>query len=248
MNAKGVGLIPETTRIDDEGQFGAALDRLLNQPGSRCGAGRTDIQSKYRDEHPPHKLPLPHTGDRLLGGLRSRRRDRGRLQCPDDIGRQAAEWVNEMSDFAQLAGQMREPRYFRIAVNDRVSQALGLETRDAEALPKRSDPRSDDLEEDHRFAFDPQAPAARQPGARRTDWPAGFGIFFVVNASRTLDESLRDQGLSIAGFLAPASEYGTISGNRDSLMVLLQATLAQHPVRGAAVLDQSGHTLAISGP
>ena len=73
-------------------------------------------------------------------------------------------------------------------------------------------------------------------------------IFFVVNASRTLDESLRDQGLSIAGFLAPASEYGTISGNRDSLMVLLQATLAQHPVRGAAVLDQSGHTLAISGP
>lgn len=75
-----------------------------------------------------------------------------------------------------------------------------------------------------------------------------ISIFFVYNASRTLDESLRDQGLAITGFLAPASEYGTISGNRESLMALLQATLGQHPVRGAAVLDQLGHTLAISGP
>ena len=73
-------------------------------------------------------------------------------------------------------------------------------------------------------------------------------IFFVVNASRSLDESLRDQGLAITGFLAPASEYGTISGNRDSLTALLQATLGQRPVRGAAVLDHLGHTMAISGP
>ena len=44
---------------------------------------------------------------------------------------------------------------------------------------------------------------------------------------RAHSTSLRDQGLAITGFLAPANRYsGTISGNRDSLTALLQATQA----------------------
>ena len=135
LNAKRVGLIPETTRIDDEGQLGPALDRLLesNQvlvavPDGQIFNRNTAMSillTSYRYRTPVIGFSEAYVRAGAIAAV---------FSAPDDIGRQAAEWVNEMSDFAQLADQTREPRYFRIAVNDRVSQALGLETQDAEAI------------------------------------------------------------------------------------------------------------------
>lgn len=71
--------------------------------------------------------------------------------------------------------------------------------------------------------------------------------YYSWNASRELDFSLDERGLAIVSFLAPASEYGLISGNRETLDALLQAALTQRQVHAAAVIDVDGKTLSISG-
>ena len=72
-------------------------------------------------------------------------------------------------------------------------------------------------------------------------------IYFVQDASKMLDRSVEERGLAIVGFLAPASEYGLIAGNRESLVTLLQAALNQRQVHAAAVIDRDGRALAMSG-
>ncbi len=74
-----------------------------------------------------------------------------------------------------------------------------------------------------------------------------ISTYFIWNASRELDRSLDERGLAVVGFLAPASEYGLISGNRDALDALLQAALTQRQVHAAAVIQDNGRPLAISG-
>ncbi|MCB1957337.1 MAG: diguanylate cyclase [Rhodocyclaceae bacterium] len=71
--------------------------------------------------------------------------------------------------------------------------------------------------------------------------------YFIWRASHELDRSLVERGLAVVGFLAPASEYGLISGNRETLDALLQAALTQQQAHAAAVIQDDGRPLSISG-
>lgn len=72
-------------------------------------------------------------------------------------------------------------------------------------------------------------------------------VLFLISGTRALDEGLRERGIGIASFLAPAAEYGVITGNRASLGSLLQAALGQRDVVAAAVYGSEGRVLAVSG-
>lgn len=76
---------------------------------------------------------------------------------------------------------------------------------------------------------------------------AGIAGLFVARGTQAVDDALGDRGLAIVSFLAPAAEYGVISGNRSSLATLLQAVLEQRDVAAVAIYDRSGEPLAISG-
>ncbi|MDY0013130.1 MAG: diguanylate cyclase [Rhodocyclaceae bacterium] len=76
---------------------------------------------------------------------------------------------------------------------------------------------------------------------------AALTAYFLINGTRSLEAGLRERGLAIAGFAAPAAEYGVISGNRENLSGLLQAMLDQPQVTAAAVMDAGGRILAVSG-
>lgn len=70
---------------------------------------------------------------------------------------------------------------------------------------------------------------------------------YVARSTQAVEDALGDRGLAIVSFLAPAAEYGVISGNRASLSSLLQAVLEQRDVSAVAIYDRGGETLAISG-
>ena len=75
---------------------------------------------------------------------------------------------------------------------------------------------------------------------------AGYAI---SNIFGILNQSLLDRGRVIASQLAPAAEYGVISGNSLVLQKLVQKVLAaESEVRTVLVLNNQGHVLALSGP
>lgn len=69
----------------------------------------------------------------------------------------------------------------------------------------------------------------------------------LYRGAQTLDRALHEHGNAIVSFLAPAAEYGVISGNRATLQTLLQAATAQREVSAAAVYDDRGALLASRG-
>ena len=69
----------------------------------------------------------------------------------------------------------------------------------------------------------------------------------LYRGAQTLDRTLHEHGNAIVSFLAPAAEYGVISGNRATLQSLLQAATAQREVSAAAVYDDRGTLLASRG-
>ena len=69
----------------------------------------------------------------------------------------------------------------------------------------------------------------------------------LYRGAQTLDRTLHEHGNAIVSFLAPAAEYGVISGNRTTLQSLLQAATAQREVSAAAVYDDRGSLLASRG-
>lgn len=74
---------------------------------------------------------------------------------------------------------------------------------------------------------------------------AGYAI---SNVFGILNQSLSDRGRIIASQLAPAVEYGVISGNRIILQKLVQQALSnEQEVRTVLVLDNKGQVLALSG-
>ena len=75
---------------------------------------------------------------------------------------------------------------------------------------------------------------------------AGYAI---SNVFGILNQSLLDRGRVIASQLAPAAEYGVISGNRVILQKLVQKVLAaESEVRTVLVLNNKGQILALNGP
>lgn len=74
---------------------------------------------------------------------------------------------------------------------------------------------------------------------------AGYAI---SNVFGILNRSLSDQGRIVASQLAPAAEYGVISGNREILQKLVQQALSnEQEVRTVLIVDNNGLVLALSG-
>ena len=69
----------------------------------------------------------------------------------------------------------------------------------------------------------------------------------LYRGTRVLDEALHEHGKAVVSFLAPAAEYGVISGNRATLVSLLQAAMDQREVSAAAIYNDQGMMLASKG-
>jgi diguanylate cyclase (GGDEF)-like protein len=74
-----------------------------------------------------------------------------------------------------------------------------------------------------------------------------LAVHFVNSRITDLEQSLRDRGLAIARQLAPASEYGVFSGNREILQHLTGAAQQEADVNWVAVTDSNNVILAQSG-
>jgi len=70
---------------------------------------------------------------------------------------------------------------------------------------------------------------------------------FVNSRILDLEQSLHDRGLAIARQLAPASEYGVFSGNREILQRLTSAGQKEADVNWVAITDIDNSILAQSG-
>jgi len=74
---------------------------------------------------------------------------------------------------------------------------------------------------------------------------AGYAI---SNVFGVLNQSLRDRGRIIAEQLAPAAEYGVISGNTPILQRLAQQALSsEQDLRSVLIVDSNDRVLALSG-
>ncbi len=74
---------------------------------------------------------------------------------------------------------------------------------------------------------------------------AGYAISNVFDV---LNKSLHDRGIIIATQLAPAAEYGVISGNKQILQGLVQKALTnEQDLRTVLILDNQDRILALSG-
>lgn len=72
--------------------------------------------------------------------------------------------------------------------------------------------------------------------------------YAISNIFGVLDQSLQDRGKVIASQLAPAAEYGVISGNSQVLQRLVQQALSnEQDLRTVLIVDNQGLTLALSG-
>ena len=73
-------------------------------------------------------------------------------------------------------------------------------------------------------------------------------IFFSINQTQGLEQSLRERGYAIVRQFAPASEYGVYSGNPDILYPLANAVMQEVDVRSVQIRDASGKSIASLGP
>lgn len=71
--------------------------------------------------------------------------------------------------------------------------------------------------------------------------------FFTYARFGDLDRQLHERGFSIARQLAPASEYGVFSGNRDFLRQLAESATTEAGVSYVAIMDSEREILASSG-
>jgi diguanylate cyclase (GGDEF)-like protein/PAS domain S-box-containing protein len=71
-----------------------------------------------------------------------------------------------------------------------------------------------------------------------------LALHFIWSRISDMDRELQDRGRAIARQLAPACEYGVISGNRDILAKLAQSALREADVLSATITDARGNVLA----
>lgn len=75
-----------------------------------------------------------------------------------------------------------------------------------------------------------------------------LGGYAISNVFGVLNQSLNERGRIIVSHLAPVTEYGVISGNRQILQKLVQQVLVnEQEVRTVLVIDNKGTVLALSG-
>jgi diguanylate cyclase (GGDEF)-like protein len=72
--------------------------------------------------------------------------------------------------------------------------------------------------------------------------------YAITNIFGVLDQSVQTRGKVVASQLAPAAEYGVISGNNQVLQRLVQQALSnEQDLTTVMVVDSQGQTLALSG-
>jgi len=74
-----------------------------------------------------------------------------------------------------------------------------------------------------------------------------LALHFITSGIQSLENSLRERGLAIARQLAPASEYGVFSGNREILQLLADSTMMEADVTAVTISNIDGAILAASG-
>ena len=74
-----------------------------------------------------------------------------------------------------------------------------------------------------------------------------LGYFFTISRITDLDQALRNRGIAIARYLAPASEYGVFSSNREILQHLADSVRNDPDVIAVAITDRKGNILARYG-
>jgi diguanylate cyclase (GGDEF)-like protein len=71
--------------------------------------------------------------------------------------------------------------------------------------------------------------------------------YLAYTRIQDLEKSLVERGAATVRHLAPAVEYGVISGNPEILLPLLASAVREPDVRGVIVFDGSGHVLTHAG-
>jgi len=72
--------------------------------------------------------------------------------------------------------------------------------------------------------------------------------YSISKSINTLNDSLSDRGRIIATQIAPASEYGVLSGNINFLQTLIQQTISREDdIISILITDSAGFRLAVSG-
>jgi len=74
-----------------------------------------------------------------------------------------------------------------------------------------------------------------------------LSILVMIGGITEMDGALKSRGMLIARQLAPASEYGAFSGNREILQALAQAVMKEEDVNAIIITDDRNKTLAVSG-
>ncbi|MDP2879535.1 MAG: hypothetical protein Q8N74_08430, partial [Sulfuricella sp.] len=74
-----------------------------------------------------------------------------------------------------------------------------------------------------------------------------LSILVVIGGIAEMDGALKSRGMLIARQLAPASEYGAFSGNREILQALSQAVMKEQDVNAIIITDDRDKILAVSG-
>ncbi|MBS0545496.1 MAG: diguanylate cyclase [Proteobacteria bacterium] len=74
-----------------------------------------------------------------------------------------------------------------------------------------------------------------------------ISALYLDRDAELAEQATRERGLAIVSFLAPAAEYGVISGNAASLRTLLDAALAQQDVAAAAIYGRDRGQAALAG-
>ena len=72
-------------------------------------------------------------------------------------------------------------------------------------------------------------------------------LLVVVGGTAEIDGALKLRGTVIVRQLAPASEYGAFSGNRDVLQALTQAVMREDDAKAVMITDAQHRVLAVSG-
>ena len=71
-----------------------------------------------------------------------------------------------------------------------------------------------------------------------------LALHFITSGIQSLEDSLRERGLAIARQLAPASEYGVFSGNREILHLLADSTMKEADVTAVTITNIDGQWYA----
>ncbi|MDD5330169.1 MAG: diguanylate cyclase [Sulfuricella sp.] len=72
-------------------------------------------------------------------------------------------------------------------------------------------------------------------------------ILVVIGGVAEMDGALKTRGMAMARQLAPASEYGVFSGNREILQALAQSVMKEDDIKAVIITDDRGKVLAVSG-